>query len=921
VRGPFFYVPDKISCAARGCVAETVSRGNVRVSSRASVQRVQGTGIDASHCPYSQSTEWDTNLNLISRTASRVRVSNTGRQADGRARKSNVRTSASPRVYYFREGHVIAEIRYAIRSLLKEKGFAFTVVVTLAICIAANTATFAIVNAVLLRPLPVPDANSILLMSNRYPKAGVDFSFSSGGDYYDRRADVTALKEQAMFQFEDQSIGIDGTPEQVPGMVATPSLFRLLEIAPALGRTFNEDEGEIGAEQKVILSHGLWQSLYGGSQKALGQELRLSGRTYRIVGVMPASFSFVKPEVRFWIPLAFSAQEKTAHHRNNYYSIGRLKPGTSVQQVQAQVDALNARNLDRFPEFKEILINAGFHTVVEPLQNMMVKEVRHTLYLLWSGAIFVLLIGAVNITNLALARLAVRRKELATRLALGAGRARILRQLVMDNLLLAVAGGAAGVGLGAALVRALASVGLDKFPRAAEVSVDGRVILVAMMTAIFTGAAIGLIPLTDVFNVSLNSMMHESSRTGTGGRRVRRVRQGLVTAQIAFAFSLLMGAALLLVSFRQLLRVDPGFQTKRILTASTNMPRSRYSGDPQLREFMSGSLGAIRRTPGVVAAGATSTIPFAGIYNDGVILAEGYMMKPGESVISPRQAEATPGYFDTMGIALVKGRYFEDRDDANSPRVVIVDERLAHRFWPNRDPIGQRMFQPQDPKALLKTDEHTRWLTVVGVVRSIRLNDLAGTGSPVGAYYFPYAQSPDRSFTFSIKTAGAPGAVARDVRAAIARIDRELPLFDIRTMSERAELTLASRRTSLLLAIGFGAVALFLSAIGIYGVLAFLVTQRRREIGIRVALGSTEYGVVKLVLREGLVLVGAGLVLGIAGAVALSRVVASEIYGVKPLDPVLMATVTAMLGAVALAACVVPARRALGVDPIVVLSE
>jgi predicted permease len=323
----------------------------------------------------------------------------------------------------------------------------------------------------------------------------------------------------------------------------------------------------------------------------------------------------------------------------------------------------------------------------------------------------------------------------------------------------------------------------------------------------------------------------------------------------------------------------------------------------------------------VIAAGATSMIPFSGNYNDSVILAEGYVMKPGESVISPRQAVATPGYFETMGIGLVKGRYFEDRDDANSPRVVMVDERLAHRFWPNRDAIGQRMFQPNNLKDLLKVDEHTLWLRVVGVVRSVRLDDLAGTAGPVGIYYFPYAQSPDRSFTFSIKTAGDPGAVARGVRSAITRIDRELPLFDIRTMTERAELTLASRRTAMLLAIAFGTVALFLSAIGIYGVLAYLVTQRRREIGIRVALGSTEVGIVKLVLRKGLILVGAGLVLGLPGAVVLSRAVANEIHGVKPLDPLLMAGVLALLGVVALVACVMPARRPVRVDPVAVLSE
>jgi predicted permease len=770
--------------------------------------------------------------------------------------------------------------------------------------------------------LPVPDADRILLMANRYPKAGViEFAYSSAGDYYDRRADVTTLTEQAMFRFSDQAIGIDGAPEQVPGMAATPSLFRLLGVAPVLGRAFNDTEGEIGAEQKVLLSYGLWKRLYGASRDALGRELRLNGRPYTIVGVMPAGFTFIKPEVRFWVPIALSAAEKTAHHNNNYYGIGRLKPGATIEQTQAQVNAINARNLDRFPELRPLLINAGFHTVVEPLQNMLIKDVRRTLYLLWGGAIFVLLIGAVNITNLALARLAVRRKELATRLALGAGHARVVRQLVVENSVLALAGGAAGVALGAALVHALALFGLDKFPRAGEVAVDGRVVLVAMAMALATGAAVGLIPLTDVFRVSVNSVLHESSRTGTGGRRSRRVRQALVSAQIAFAFSLLMGAALLLASFRQLLAVDPGFQTKGILTATTGIPRSRYRGDAQVRDFMSRALVSIRRTPGVVAAGATDTIPFGGSHSDSVIFAEGYVMKPGESIISPRRAVVTPGYFETMSIGLVKGRYFEERDDANAPNVVIVDERLARRFWPDRDPIGRRMYQPNNVKDLLKVDEHTRWLRVVGVVRWVQLDDLAGSGSPVGVYYFPYAQNPNRGLTFSIRTAGNPTGVARGVRAAITALDPELPLFDVLTMPERAELTLASRRTSMLLATGFGVVAMFLSAIGIYGVLAYLVTQRSREIGIRVALGSTAAGIVKLVMREGLLLVSAGFVVGFAGAAAVGRAAVNEIYGVKPLDPLLMGAVMALLGLVALAACIVPARRAVRVDPVVVLSE
>ena len=813
-------------------------------------------------------------------------------------------------------------MRFAIRSLLREKSFAFTVVLTLAVCIAANTATFAIVNSVLLRPLPVPDANRILLMSNRYPKAGVvDFYYSSSGDYYDRLAGVSAFQQQALFRFTERAVGINETPEQVRGMAATPSLFRLLGVRPALGRAFDDSEGEIGAEQKVMLSYGLWRRLYAGSPDALGRTLRLGGRSYTIVGVMPAGFSFVEPDVRFWIPLAFTADEKTVHHSNNYYSIGRLKPGATMQQAQAQVDAINARNLDRHPELRQIIINAGFHTVVSPLREMLIRDVRRTLYLLWGGAVFVLLIGAVNIANLALARLSVRRKEFATRLALGAGRARITGQLAMENVLLAALGGAAGIGLGVALLRALATIGLDKFPRAAEVVVDGRVILVAMALALATGAAMALFPFFDLFRSILNNALRESSRSGTGGRRARRVRQVLVGAQVAFAFSLLFGTALLLVSFRQLLNVNPGFETKGILTASTALPTSRYAGNLEKSAFMTRALEVIRRTPGVISAGATSNIPLSGDYSDSVILAEGYAMKPGESIISPRIALATPGYFETMGIQLVRGRYFEDRDDANAPGVVIVDERLAHRFWPGRDPIGRRMYQPSNAKDLLKVDEHTRWLRVIGVVRSIRLDDLAGNGSPVGMYYFPYAQSPDPGFTFSLKTAGDGGAVARQVRMAIAAIDRELPLFDVKSMGDRAELSLASRRTSMMLAAAFGAVALFLSAIGIYGVLSYLVEQRRREIGIRMALGSTAGRIVSLVMREGMIVVCAGLVAGVAGASTLSRAVANEIYGVKPLDPLVMVGVAAVMGVVALAACMIPARRAVRVDPVLALSE
>jgi predicted permease len=759
-------------------------------------------------------------------------------------------------------------------------------------------------------------------MSNEYPKAGADDqSVSSAADYYDRLRVVTALEEQAMFQQRDATLEVNGTPEQVPGMAVTTSFFKLVGVAPGRGRAFTPEEGEIGSEHKVVLSHALWQQLYGGDVSAIGRELRLGGTPFTVVGVMPRGFIFVNPEVRFWVPLAFTAQQKTQYHNNNCVDIGRLKPGATLAQVQAQINALNAANLERFPQFKDFTLNAGFYTRVESLQHLLVKDVERALYLLWGGAVFVLLIGGLNIANLALARWNVRGKEIATRLALGAGRSQIARQVIAENALLAGAGGLAGVLLGSALLRALAALGLDNFPRAQEVRIDATVVLLSLALAGAVGVLVGLVPLAGAFKFNLSGMLREGGRAGTSGVGTRRLRQGLVGTEIGLAFVLLAGAGLLLASFRRLLAVDPGFTSKGVVTASTNAPQSRYRGDAELRILMSRALDSIRRLPGVTAAGATTSIPFSENYNSIVILAEGHIMKPGESVVSPYRFSVTPGYFETMNIALIRGRYFEERDNESAPPVVIVDERLARHFWPNRDPIGQRMYYPQNPKDLTQTDASTRWFQVVGVLRSIRLLDLAGTGNTFGAYYFPYAQGPTRNYTFAVRTAGEAGDAARAMRAAMAQIDPELALFDVKTMVERTALSMSSRRTSLLLALAFGGLALFLSAIGIYGVLAYLVAQRRREIAIRVALGSTGAAVVRLVLRECLVLVAFGLAAGFAGAAALQKAVASQIYGVRPLDPLVIGGVTVLLGTIALAACAVPARRATRVDPMEVLRE
>jgi len=768
--------------------------------------------------------------------------------------------------------------------------------------------------------LPVPDANSIVFMANEYPKAGVNnLKSSSSGDYFDGLRELTVFQSQAVFREQDQTVELNGIPERILGMVVTPSWFTLLRVAPALGRPFTEEEGEIGREKEVILSHGLWEQLFAGDRSAIGRELRISGQPFTIVGVMPAGFDFIDPEVLLWMPLAFTPEQKTQHHSNNWEYIGRLKPGATIGQARAQIDALNNRNFERFPEFKQILINAGFHTLVRPLREMVTAGVTKTLYLLWGGALLVLLIGGLNIANLALTRLSLRRKEMATRVALGAGRMQLMRQLMLENLGLAIAGGAAGIALGAGLLRLMGAIGLEHMPRAGEVRMSGTVILVSIGLSAAAGLFVGLFPLASISKISVNDALHEDSRTGTTGKKTRSVRQLLVAAQIGFAFALLVGAGLFLASFRRLLQVDPGFKPDGVVTASLVLPRSSYPKAEDWRKFLNRAMPAVRAIPGVTLAGATDVIPLGHNHNDEVVLAEGHEMQPGESLVSPLYLTVTSAYFSAMGIPIVRGRGFDERDNETAQRVVIVDERLAKHFWPDSDPIGRRMYFPDDPKDLLKTDEHTTWLTVVGVTRTLRYEDMDGSGAPVGAFYCPLAQDPDTTLTIAAKTEGNPDAIVRSLREEILRLDPDLALFDVHSMSERIDLSLAPRRTSMLLANAFGGVALFLATLGIYGVLAYLVAQRTREIGIRVALGSTRANILKMVLWEGLELVVVGLILGVIGAILLQKAIASEIYGVRPLDPLILASVMALLAMVALAACAVPARRAMRVDPIIAL--
>ena len=817
---------------------------------------------------------------------------------------------------------LLQDIRFAARLLLRDRAFSATTLLTLAVCIGANAAIFAVVHSVLLRPLPVPNPDRLVLLYNSYPRAGVVDASSGVPDYYDRLRETDVFEELALYNERGVTVGGEGSAERLTALAGRPSLFRIVGAAPVRGRIFTEAEGEPGSETKVIISHALWQRLFAGKDSAVGQPLRLNGVPYEIVGVMPPEFHWMNADVDMWLPLAFTAEQRSddARHNNSWTMVGRLKPGASLAQAQQQIDALNARNLERFPAMKDLLQNAGFHTVVTPLQEKMVGEIRPTLLLLWGGVMFVLAIGAVNITNLVLIRSTARVKELATRHALGAGLSRLARQLLTETVLLTVAGGTAGVAIGYWALALLSGSGLESLPRGAEIRMDAIVIGFSAVLAFAVGLLVGSVPIVNLRRINLSQAFREEGRSTTGGRSARVMRRVLVASQVAFAFMLLVGAGLLLASFERVLAVDPGFDPKNLLTARVSPPSARYRGAEQLRPFISRLLNDVRALPGVEAAGVTSNLPFGGDFSDSVIMAEGYQMAPGESLVSPYRVVVSPGYLEALKVPLRSGRLFSDSDVASSQPVVIVDEALAKKFWPGQNPIGRRMFQPENPQNLTQISPTQRWLTVIGVVGETKMAGLVTSDTRAGTYYFPVEQAAVRTVTLAIRTSGDAMSSAPAVRRVLASIDPELPLYSVRAMEERIGASLVDRRTPMLLAVTFGCVALFLAATGLYGVLAYQVTQRRKEIGIRMALGSEPRGIFGLVLREGVLLLAAGVVIGTAGAFAIGRAMQSQLYGVGAMDPLVISVVAAVLGSVTLVACAVPARRASRIDPMIALT-
>jgi predicted permease len=825
-------------------------------------------------------------------------------------------------------GDVGRDVRVATRGLSRDRTFSITALLTLIVCLGANAAIFGIVRSVVLKPLPFDAPEQLVILANIYPKAG----YSGTGpanvgagvpDYFDRLRETTVFSEQALYVRRNPTLGLADGAQRVAALAVTPSFFRMLGAHANRGRLFLEEDGEPGQNAKVVLTHGFWQRQFGGDPSIVGRDIRVSGQPYRVVGVMQPDFRYLWSEIDLWMPLAFSPEERSddRRHSNNWTMLARLQPTATLEQAQRQIDDLNARNNQRFPNFAPLLRDAGFRTVVSRLQDDLVRDIRPTLYLLWGGVMLVLVVGGVNLAKLTLVRASGRARELATRHALGAELSRLARQLLTETTLLTLVGGALGTMVGWWMLRSVSALRLDLLPRGDEIGLDWQTVAATTVLGIIVGLLAGIVPVAQLPRTNLGELLREGGRTGSASGAAGRVRRVLAMTQVALAFVLLIGAGLLLASFRAVLHLDAGFQPAGVLTASITLPGFRYGSDEARADVTARVLARVRSLPGVTAAGATTAIPLGGDYSSSVIYAEGYQMKPGESLVSPNSVTVTDGYFEAMGIKLARGRFFDARDTPTAPPVIIIDEHLANHFWPNQDPIGRRLYTPTSSRDLGAITPDTRFLTVVGVIRNIRLNELTPREAPVGSYYFPYRQATASSFVLAVRAERNTEALAGAVRSAVTSIDREVPVFGVQTMESRLDHALVPRRVPMLIGMAFGVVALFLAAVGIYGVLAYQVSQRRREIGIRMALGSTAADILGLVIRDGMRITGVGLAVGVVGMLAVTRAMAGLLYGVRPLDPIVIALVAVILTAVAVVATLVPARRAAGVSPMAALTD
>jgi putative ABC transport system permease protein len=806
------------------------------------------------------------------------------------------------------------DLRFALRQLAKNPGFTAVAVITLALGIGANTAIFSVVNAVILRPLPFPESDRLVWISEGNQKSR-EFPISFP-DFTNWQTQQTVFDQIGVYNWGAYNLAGSGDPQRLWAAQMSASAFKALRAQPALGRVFTQDEDKPGVPSVVILSHGLWQNRFGGDSAILNQAISLDGVSYTVVGIMPPGFVFPTP-VDIWVPLAPFSSLPSYQDRNNHpglEGVARLKPGATLEKAQAEMEMIAKRLEQQYPAS-----NTDVRVRLDPLLHKVVGNVSRALWMLLSAVALVLLIACANVANLLLARAAARQKEMAVRAALGAGRAQIVRQLLTESLLLAVVGSALGLLLahwGLGLILALSH---NAIPRAAEIHMDGGVLIFTALAALTTGVLFGLVPAWQASRPSLQTVLKDNTRGTTGGNN--RLRQGLIVAEVSLTLMLLIGAGLLLHSFHNLQSVNPGFSSERVLSFRLDLPKRKYAAPDQQNGFYQALVEKLRNVPGVQAAGVASRCPLESFNWLAEYQIEGQPEPVAGNGLTMDLTLASPDYFHAMGIPLLKGRVFTDQDNREHVRgtgreqedgaglnVIVVDEEFAHRHWPNEDPIGQKVRIPWGAR------EQNPVLTVVGVVARVKVRELSEHGGFVQAY-LPSWQLPEPGRAVVVKTVVPPETLISAIREQVSSLDPAQPISNLRTVEELRNSSLAPQRLNLALLGLFGALALALAAIGLYGVLAYAVTQRRREMGVRIALGAQRHNVLGLVVGSGMRLVVVGIVAGLAGAAGLTRVMRSLLFDVTPFDPITLVSVPVVLATVALLACWLPARNAAKVDP------
>jgi predicted permease len=814
---------------------------------------------------------------------------------------------------------LLQDIRYSIRMLRKSPGFTAVAVIALTLGIGANCAIFSVVNGVLLRPLPFKDPEGLVRIWGKIDKAGIPKNWISEPELLDLQEQNQSFQDIAAYQSGGVNLTANGEPVRVNSASVSASLFPVLGIQPISGRTFLEEEDQPGHDKVVLVGNGLWRNRFGSDPALLGKTIGLNGESYSVVGIMPPGFQ-LPDQADLWVPLAIDRAHLDNRGNHGLEVVARLKPGVTLAQSQGDLTNIAATLEQRYPNNYS---DSGWGLYPVSMLEELVGNVRPALRILLGAVAFVLLIACANVANLLLARATVREKEVAIRAALGAGRRRLIQQLLTESVLLSVMGGVFGLLLAYFGVRLFVAFGPKEIPRLDEIGLDGRVFAFSLLIAVVTGLAFGLAPALQISKPDLQDSLKEGGRGSSKGRH--RLQNTLVVSEVAVALILLVGAGLMIKSFQRLLQLDMGFRTEKVLTMRLSLPSTRYKEDAQIAAFYRQLLDKIRVLPGVESAGAISHLPLSGSYSSGTTAVEnaeeqeGLKTFQGAAYIEADRRSVSPDYFQALGIALKQGRLFTEADNETASPVAVVDETFEHRFWPHGSAIGKRFI------ARFNNPKDIQWGQIIGVVAHVRhygidqAKQFALGQEGREQAYFPYLQRPSSRMYLAIKTTTDPLSLASAVRSQVLSLDPEEPVYEVKSMDQLVTASLAQRQLNMVLFAAFSSIALILASVGIYGVMSYSVTQRTHEIGIRMALGAQQRNVLGLVVMQGMTLTLAGVAFGIGGALALTRLMSTLLFGVTASDPVTFAVISLLLTGVALAACFVPALRATRVDPMVAL--